>query len=179
MCPGPFSPPLQARTCNCPILDCDLGPSLSRQAIPCGTRQRWWGWAVWFPECTEGWRPRQMICAERKLSSFGWKPKGSPWQPAVRWPGWALCHPPKLGPRRGAAVFRQVPEGQGRPIPLAGPRTHREAGLYSGADLGARLEHTQTPESGSTGVLSTCSSWAGGGHCGGGGDGPPPFCYSA
>lgn len=28
---------------------------------------RWWGWAVWFPECIEWRQPRQMIWAERQI----------------------------------------------------------------------------------------------------------------
>lgn len=127
MCPGPFSPPLQARTCNCPILDCDLGPSLSRQAIPCGTRQRWWGWAVWFPECTEGWRPRQMICAERNYPPSEGNQKGR--HGNLQCAGLVgLCAIlPNLGPGevqqysgkcrrgRGAPSPSPVPEPTGRP----------------------------------------------------------------
>lgn len=68
--------------------------------------------------------------------------------------------------------------GQGHPIPLTSLRTHRGALLCSGADTGACLKHSRTPESRSMAVLSTCRSWAGGGHCGGGGAGPPLLCYS-
>ena len=128
-------------------MDCDLKLSLSTN---CPVWQKVEGSGAGQPgpqSVSEWWRPRQATWTERgNPSSFGRKPKGSPWK--LQCAGLVgLGAIPKPGPKRGSSLGKG--HGAGAAHPLKTPHCCRSsllAELYRGCAL-SRSQPLSLPES--------------------------------